>query len=91
MAAGRPVGCLDIGGPASQITPETGYAAPVDSPKEAVAALANFLDKLDQDRSLLAKMSARAREHVNQNFTMQAMNETMRRFYREAIQTHRVK
>ena len=34
LAAGRPVGCLNIGGPASQITPETGFAAPATNPAE---------------------------------------------------------
>jgi len=88
MAAGRPVGCLDIGGPASQITPETGFAAPATNPAEAVAALAGFLEKLDRDRALLAAMSAAARAHVQKNFAMRRINETMRRFYREAVEMH---
>lgn len=89
MAAGRPVGCLDIGGPASQITPETGFAAPATNPAEAVAALAGFLDRIDRDRSLLARMSAAARAHVQKNFTMRQINEQMRRFYHEAVEQHR--
>jgi glycosyltransferase involved in cell wall biosynthesis len=91
MAAGRPVGCLDIGGPASQITPETGYAAPASTPEEAVAALAAFLGKLDRDRSLLANMSRKAREHVDRNYTMQTINETIRRFYQESVDEFRVR
>ncbi len=89
MAAGRPVGCLDIGGPASQITPATGFAAPATNPAEAVAALAGFLEKLDRDRALLAEMSAAARAHVREKFTMRRINETMRRFYREAVTIHK--
>ena len=89
MAAGRPVGCLDIGGPASQITPATGFAAPAANPTEAVAALANFLGKIDRDRPLLAAMSAAARAHVAQNYTMRLINEQMRSFYREAVEQHR--
>jgi glycosyltransferase involved in cell wall biosynthesis len=88
MAAGRPVACLDIGGPASQITPETGFAAPATNPAEAVAALAGFLEKIDRDRPLLAAMSAAARAHVRKNFTMRQVNETMRRFYGEAVEMH---
>ena len=57
-------------------------------PQEAVIALAAFLEKIDGDRSLLATMSARAREHVQKNFTMRQINETMRRYYREAVETH---
>jgi glycosyltransferase involved in cell wall biosynthesis len=89
MAAGRPVACLDIGGPASQITPETGFAAPATNPTEAVAALASFLVKIDRDRALLGRMSIAARNHVQKNFTMRQVNERMRIFYAEAVAQHR--
>jgi len=88
LAAGRPVGCLNIGGPAAQITPETGFAAPATNPGEAVTALAKFLEKLDRDRSLLAAMSAAARAHVQKNFTMRVVNARMRSLYAEAVEQH---
>ncbi|HXC36379.1 MAG TPA: glycosyltransferase [Candidatus Acidoferrales bacterium] len=90
MAAGRPVGCLDIGGPASQITPETGFAAPATNPLEAVTALAGFLERIDRDRALLAAMSAAARAHVQSHFTMRKINERMRTLYSEAVGLHRL-
>ncbi len=89
LAAGRPVGCLDIGGPASQITPETGFAAAPTNPAEAVRDLAHFLTKLDRDRTLLATMSAAARAHVQKNYTMREINERMRNFYAEAVAQHK--
>jgi glycosyltransferase involved in cell wall biosynthesis len=89
LAAGRPVACLDIGGPASQIAPETGFAAPATTPAEAVTALAGFLTKIDRDRTLLATMSAAARAHVQENFTMRRLNEQMRTFYAEAMESHK--
>jgi glycosyltransferase involved in cell wall biosynthesis len=89
MAAGRPVACLDIGGPASQITPETGFAAPATNPTKAVAALAGFLEKINRDRALLAAMSVAARAHVQKNYTMRGVNERMRMFYAEAVAQHR--
>lgn len=88
LAAGRPVACLDIGGPASQVTPETGFAAPATHPEEAVAALAGFLERIDRDRALLAAMSAAARAHARRNFTMRRVHEQMQRFYREAVEEH---
>jgi glycosyltransferase involved in cell wall biosynthesis len=88
MAAGRPVGCLDIGGPASQITPETGFAAPATNPREAVTALAGFLERIDRNRALLAAMSAAARAHVQKHFTMVKINERMRALYAEAMEQH---
>jgi glycosyltransferase involved in cell wall biosynthesis len=89
MAAGRPVACLDIGGPAAQITPATGFAAPATNPAAAVAALAGFLETIDRDRARLAAMSVAARAHVQAHFTMRRINETMRQFYAEAVAQHR--
>ena len=53
MAAGRPVACLDIGGPAAQITPECGFAAPISSPHKAIEATVDFLERISEDRALL--------------------------------------
>lgn len=89
LAAGRPVVCLDIGGPASQITPETGFAAPATTPGEAVAAMAAFLERIDRDRTFLAQLSANARERVRQHFTMRQYGRAMRSFYEDAINLHR--
>jgi glycosyltransferase involved in cell wall biosynthesis len=91
LAGGRPVLCLDIGGPAMQISPETGYAAPATNPTEAVEALASFMARLDDDRGLLAKMSAAARVRAREQFTMRRVGSELRRFYRESIEEHRQK
>ena len=86
LASGRPVGCLDIGGPAAQITPECGFAAPPTNPAEAVTALAGFLRRLDQNRPGLAAMSVAARAHVRKNFTMREINARMKTLYAEAVE-----
>jgi glycosyltransferase involved in cell wall biosynthesis len=89
LAAGRPVVCLDIGGPASQITPGTGFAGPATNPEEAVAAMAAFLERINRDRPFLAQLSANARERVRQHFTMRQYGRVMRSFYADAINAHR--
>jgi glycosyltransferase involved in cell wall biosynthesis len=88
LAAGRPVICLDIGGPASQVTPETGFAAPTATPGEAVEAMAAFLTRLDKDRALLARMSANARARVREKFTMRMMGAAIESFYQQAVASH---
>src|SRR5205823_11967821 len=40
MAAGRPVICLDLGGPALQVTPDTGIKVPAPAPEQVVHYLA---------------------------------------------------
>jgi len=88
LAAGRPVVCLDIGGPASQVTPETGFTAPATTPAEAVAAMAAFLERIERDRPFLAQLSANARERVRQHFTMRHYDRAMRSFYEDAINSY---
>ena len=81
---GRPVVCLDIGGPASQVTPETGFAAPATTPAEAVEAMAAFLARIAGNRALLATMSANARARVREKFTMRIMGSAIDSFYQQA-------
>ncbi len=88
MAAGRPVICLDIGGPAAQVTPETGFAAPANNPEEAVTAMADFLTKLADNRALLKQMSAKAKERVRDKFTMRELGDAFDRYYKEAVAMH---
>jgi glycosyltransferase involved in cell wall biosynthesis len=85
MAAGRPVVCLDIGGPASQVTPETGFIAPANTPPESVNAMASFLEKIAGNRALLAAMSAKARERVGEKFTMARLGAAIETVYQEAV------
>jgi glycosyltransferase involved in cell wall biosynthesis len=89
LAAGRPVVCLNIGGPAAQVTPDTGFVAPATTPAEAVEAMAGFLSTIDQDRSLLAGMSARAKARARSEFAMRRTGRAMRSLYAEAISAHR--
>jgi glycosyltransferase involved in cell wall biosynthesis len=88
LAAGRPVVCLDIGGPASQVTPDTGFAAPATSPAEAVQAMASFLAKIAGNRALLADMSAKARLRVREKFSMRTMGLAINSFYQQAAALH---
>jgi glycosyltransferase involved in cell wall biosynthesis len=88
MAAGRPVICLNIGGPAIQVTPETGFIAPAKTPEESVQAMASFLTRLDEDRVLLAEMSARARIRVREEFTVNKIGAATSALYAEAVAIH---
>jgi glycosyltransferase involved in cell wall biosynthesis len=85
MAAGRPVVCLDIGGPASQVTPETGFAAPATTPEDAVQAMAAFLARVAGNRALLTDMSAKARVRVRDKFSMRMMGSAVDSFYHQAV------
>ncbi len=85
MAAGRPVVCLDLGGPASQVTAETGCVVPAHRPDEAVEAMAAFLTRLADDRPLLERLSAQARAHVRENFSMRSLGASLNTLYAQAL------
>ncbi|MGB3544522.1 glycosyltransferase family 4 protein, partial [Rubrivirga sp.] len=68
MAARLPVVCLDLGGPAMQVTPETGIAVPAVSPSQAVADLEAALRRLASDPDLRARMGRAGRARVEADF-----------------------
>jgi glycosyltransferase involved in cell wall biosynthesis len=88
MACGRPVACLDVGGPATQVTAETGFVAPVTNPEEAVQAMASFLARIAHDRDYMAELSAKGRARVREEFTMRQTGAALSAFYAEAIASH---
>ncbi len=68
MAAGRPVICLDLGGPALQVTEETGFKIPARSPEQAVEDMARAMLKLAKDSEMCHRMREAARRWVWEHF-----------------------
>lgn len=60
MAAGRPVICLNLGGPAQQVTPACGYVVDPDSRAVAVDQMASAIRQLATDVSTWEGMSREA-------------------------------
>jgi glycosyltransferase involved in cell wall biosynthesis len=83
LAAGRPVICLNTGGPAVQVTPECGFRAPVDSVEAAVQFMADAMTRLYEDPELRANMAKVARQRARNDFNWNAKTERMNRVYHE--------
>jgi glycosyltransferase involved in cell wall biosynthesis len=81
MAAGRPIVCLNLGGPAVQVTDETGIKVPANDPVQVTADLAAALLRLGRDPSLRIQMSRSARAHVRENFNWNTKGEWMNGIY----------
>ena len=64
MAAGCPVICLDLGGPALQVTAETGFKIPAVSPEQTIRELADAIAQLAADPELRARLGRTARARV---------------------------
>jgi glycosyltransferase involved in cell wall biosynthesis len=83
MAAGRPLICLDLGGPALQVDETTGYKIPATSPAESIQGIAQSLAALAKDRGLLERMSLASRARVEDQFNWSRVGEAFEELYQE--------
>ncbi|MBW4691351.1 MAG: glycosyltransferase [Lyngbya sp. HA4199-MV5] len=72
MAAGRPVICLDLGGPAVQVTAETGFKISAVDPDQAVQEMAKAMTQLVQEPELRSRLGHAGRERVNTFFNWES-------------------
>ena len=69
MAAGCPVICLDLGGPALQVTPETGFKIPAQDPEQTVNELAEIMIRLSGDPQLRNTLGESAQKRALEEFS----------------------
>lgn len=81
MAAGRPVICLDLGGPGTQVTDEVGFKIPAHSPEQCIEGIAQVMRLLANDPSLVRRMGAAARLYVNQQYAYERRALAVMQFY----------
>lgn len=85
MAAGRPVICLDLGGPAIQVTEATGFRIPAHTPDQAVSDLASAMTKLVKHPELLVGMGQAGRKLVSETYSWQTAGEHLSQLYKEVV------
>ncbi|MEO5842921.1 MAG: glycosyltransferase family 4 protein [Acidimicrobiales bacterium] len=76
-AAGLPVVCLDLGGPALQVTADTGFKIPVDDTARIVPAIADAFAMLAADRRHALQLGAAGRVRVGQHFTWDRLGDRL--------------
>ncbi|MBD2445784.1 glycosyltransferase [Nostoc sp. FACHB-152] len=81
MAAGRPIICLDLGGPAQQVTEETGFKIPAHSPEQAIATMAQAMVQLAQNQDLRVQMGKAGQQRVQQYYSWAAKGEELSYIY----------
>jgi len=87
MAAGKPVICLDLGGPAVMVTEETGIKVSARTPEQVIADLSSALRRLAEDPGLRISMGAAARKRVEEQFSWRRRGEQLQEFYERAVRT----
>ncbi|MBE9191344.1 glycosyltransferase [Gloeocapsopsis crepidinum LEGE 06123] len=90
MAAGRPVICLDLGGPAVQVTSETGFVVPADNPKQSVSGIARAMIQLAEDVDLRVKMGQAGQQRVRELFSWDAQGKLFTQIYQDLNSSHRM-
>lgn len=85
MATGRPVLCLDLGGPAIQVTHETGFKVLANTPEQAVHDLAEAIVHLAQNSQLRVNMGKAGQKRVNDVFSWDIKGEYLSQLYKEII------
>lgn len=69
MAAGRPVVCLDLGGPALQVTSETGIKIKAHTPQQVVDDLTKAMILLERNADLRTQMGKAGQQRVLNYFS----------------------
>jgi len=81
MASGTPVICLDLGGPALQVTEETGFKVPATSPEQAVHDIVGAMRQLAEDLELRQHMSQAGRKRVHEDFSWDRKGDYLAELY----------
>jgi len=89
MASGRPVICLDLGGPALQVTEETGIKVPACTPDQVVADLAAAMLRLATDPILRIGMGHASQRRVEEHFDWDRKGEFLARVYADIVREGR--
>jgi glycosyltransferase involved in cell wall biosynthesis len=83
MAAARPVICLDLGGPAEQVTAETGFKILARDRDSAVTAMAQAMAKLAGDKHLRLQMGRLGQQRVREFYSWEAKGKQLSLAYQE--------
>jgi len=87
MAIGKPVVCLDTGGPGMHITEEYGVKVTPGSREQTVERLKSALERLFEDKDLRLKMGQAARRRAQQVYQWDALGERLTNIYQTALRT----
>jgi len=85
MAAGRPVVCLDLGGPALLVTEDSGIKVPATSPENVVSSLAARMMQLAEDPKLRMSLGIAARSRIREQFDWGGKSYWLSELYRQVL------
>jgi len=81
MAAGRPVICVEVGGPAAQVSADSGIRVPASTPENVVDGLSSAMRTLMADAPARARLARAARDRAARVFSWSGKGELFRDLY----------
>ena len=85
MAASRPVICLDTGGPALQVSAQTGIKVAAQNPQQVVADLAAAIATLASDPQHRTQLGKAARQSVVADFSWSKKGQQLAQLYTDLV------
>jgi glycosyltransferase involved in cell wall biosynthesis len=85
MVAGRPVICLNLGGPAILVTDETGCKVPAHNLDQVVQDMAKSMTRLVRDPKLRVRLGQAAQKRGSEVFNWQAKGQFYNQLYEEIL------
>lgn len=85
MAVGRPVLCLDLGGPATQVTEETGIKVPAPNPDRAIQGLAEAMQRLASDAQLRSQLGQAGQKRVREVYDWDVKGQFFTQLYESIL------
>lgn len=87
MAAGKPVICLDLGGPATQVTDKTGFKVFPGNPGQVTRDIGIAMVKLASDNKLRKQMEESARDRIASEYLWDRKRDFLAQLYRQILET----
>ena len=85
MAAKRPVICLDLGGPAIQVTNKTGIKVPAHNPQQTITELKAAMEHLAANPQLRLAMGEAGHQLICDQFSLEGMGQSLNQIYAELV------
>jgi glycosyltransferase involved in cell wall biosynthesis len=83
MATGRPVLCLNLGGPGEMVTDEVGIKVLAQTPEQAIQDLAEAMNKLAHDSELRDRMGQAGQQRIQEVYSLESQEQRFTQIYQE--------
>ncbi len=85
MAAGKPIVCMDLAGPGLHVTENCGIKITPENPEQTAQGIADALERLYQDRSLVERMGRAARLRVEEAYVLDKLGDRLLGIYETVL------